>query len=193
MRDRQNLISKPVTPEYWDDLVTLFGPRGATGGCWCMWFRLSRSQFDQQKGESNKLALREIVDSGEAPGILAYMGKQPVGWVSVAPRTRFASLERSRVLKRLDDEPVWSIVCFFVARPYRRKGVTLFLLQAAVDYARTQGAKIVEGYPVEPPKSEIADVFAYHGLASIFLRVGFREVARRSPTRPIMRYYVEEK
>jgi GNAT superfamily N-acetyltransferase len=192
MGNMQNIICKPVTPEYWDDLVTLFGPRGATGGCWCMWFRLSRSQFDQQKGESNKLALRQIVDSGEAPGILAYLGKQPVGWVSVAPRISFTSLERSRVLKRIDDEPVWSIVCFFIAKPHRRKGIMLHLLQAAVDYAKLKGAKIIEGYPIEPKKGETADVFAYHGLASTFLKAGFREAARRSETHPIMRYYVEE-
>jgi GNAT superfamily N-acetyltransferase len=193
MGNKQNIICKPVTPEYWDDLVTLFGPRGATGGCWCMWFRQSRSQFDQQKGENNKQALHQIVDSGEVPGILAYLGKQPVGWVSVAPRTCFTSLERSRVLKRVDDELVWSVVCFYVARPSRRKGIRLHLLQAAVDYAARQGAKIIEGYPIEPLKDEIADIFAYHGLASIFLQAGFKEVARRSQTRPIMRYYIEEK
>ncbi len=193
MSETPNLTFKPVTTEYWDDLVTLFGPRGATGGCWCMWFRLTRSQFDQQKGEDNKQALHQIVNSGEAPGILAFIGKQPVGWCSIAPRTQFAALERSRVLQRVDNEPVWSIVCFFVAKPYRRKGIMDRLLQAAVDYAAQQGAKIIEGYPIEPKKGDTPDVFAYHGLSSIFIRAGFQEVARRSETHPIMRYFVKEK
>lgn len=193
MRDMQNLIIQPVTPEYWDDLVTLFGPKGATGGCWCMWFRLTRSQFEEQKGEGNKQALRQIVNSGEIPGILAYIGDQPVGWCSVAPRTSFTLLERSRVLKRVDEEPVWSIVCFFVAKPYRRKGITGQLLRGAVEFATQHGAKIIEGYPIEPKKGETPDVFAYHGLPSIFLQCGFKEVARRSETRPIMRYSIEEK
>jgi len=190
--DINNLSFKPVTPENWDDLVALFGPRGASGGCWCMWFRLSRSQFEQQKGEGNKQALYQIVKSGEAPGILAYKDKQPVGWCSIAPRERFVSLERSRVLKRVDDKPVWSVVCFYVAKPYRRKGIMLSLLRAAVDYAASQGAKIIEGYPIEPKKGVTPDVFAYHGLSSIFLQTGFQEVARRSQTHPIMRYHVEE-
>lgn len=187
------LSFKPVTPENWDDLVTLFGPRGASGGCWCMWFRLSRSQFEQNKGEGNKQALYQIIHSGEVPGILAYAGSQPIGWCSVAPREQFTSLERSRVLKRVDNEPVWSIVCFFVAKPYRRKGVMLRLLQAAVEYAKQQGARIIEGYPIEPQKGITPDVFAYHGLSSIFIQSGFIEVARRSQTHPIMRYFVKEK
>lgn len=191
--DINNLSFKPVTPENWDDLVTLFGPRGASGGCWCMWFRLSRSQFEQHKGDDNKQALRQIVDSGEVPGILAYLGKQPIGWCSIAPRECFSALERSRVLKRIDNEPVWSVVCFFVTKPYRRKGVMLCLLQAAIEYAISQGAKIIEGYPVAPQKGETPDVFAFPGLPSIFSQSGFVEVARRSQTRPFMRYYVKKK
>ncbi|MDD2695522.1 MAG: GNAT family N-acetyltransferase [Anaerolineales bacterium] len=182
----------PVTPERWGDLETLFGKRGATGGCWCMWWRQARSEYDANKGEGNRQALKAIIDSGEVPGILAYHGKQPVGWCSLAPRTTFSALERSRVLKRVDDQPVWSIVCFFIARSHRRQGVTLGLLQAAVEYARQQGAAILEGYPVEPKEGQTADVFAFTGLASAFKKAGFVEVLRRSPTRPIMRYVIRE-
>lgn len=192
MNQTLNLSFKPVTPNNWEDFVTLFNPKGASGGCWCMWFRLSRLQFERQKGEGNKQAMQEIVYSGEVPGILAYNDDKPVGWCSVAPRTQFSSLERSRVLKRVDDEPVWSIVCFFVAKPYRRKGIMCFLLISAVAYAIQKGAKIIEGYPLDPKKDETPDVFAYHGLKSIFLKLGFQEAARRSETRPIMRYYVKE-
>jgi GNAT superfamily N-acetyltransferase len=184
-----DLSFHPVTAKRWDDFETLFGPRGAVGGCWCMWFRLKRSEFEVQKGEGNKQAMRRIIDSGEIPGLLAYHQEEPVGWCSVARREAFPVLDRSPVLKRVDDQPVWSVVCFFIARPYRHHGVSLQLLQAALDYAQEHGARIVEGYPVEPKKGSTPDVFAYTGLVSMFLQLGFVEAARRSETRPLMRYY----
>lgn len=155
-----------------------------------MWWRLSRSQFNKQKGEGNRKGLKKIVDSGEVPGLLAYAEGEPIGWCAVAPRERFLALERSRILKRVDEEPVWSVVCFFVAKPFRQKGVTVKLLKAAVEYAQKHGAKIVEGYPIEPKKTKMPDVFAYTGLASAFRQAGFVEVLRRSETRPIMRYFI---
>ncbi|MBC7263698.1 MAG: GNAT family N-acetyltransferase [Chloroflexi bacterium] len=180
----------PLTPERWADLEALFGPRGACGGCWCMWWRLTRSEFEKQKGGGNKQAMKTIVDSGEVPGLLAYADEQPIGWCAVAPRERFPALERSRVLKRVDDQPVWSIVCFFVAKLYRHRGVSAKLLRAAVEYAGENGATIVEGYPVEPKRASMPDAFAYTGLTSAFRKAGFVEVLRRSETRPIMRYYI---
>jgi GNAT superfamily N-acetyltransferase len=186
-----NLEFYPVIPKRWKDLEKLFGERGACGGCWCMWWRLSRSQFNSQKGEGNRKALKKIVGSGEIPGILAYADGEPVGWCCVAPRETFPVLERSRILERVDEKPVWSVVCFFVAKPFRQKGVTVELLKATVEYAKKHRAKIVEGYPVEPKKSKMPDVFAYHGLASTFRKAGFKEVLSRSETRPIMRYFVK--
>jgi GNAT superfamily N-acetyltransferase len=153
-----------------------------------MWWRLPRSQFDRQKGEGNREALRKIVVSGEIPGILAYDDGQPVAWCSVAPRENYPALERSRVLKRIDEKPVWSVVCFFVAKSFRGKRATVPLLKAAVDYARNHGAKIVEGYPVESEKPMPA-AFVWTGLTSMFLKAGFVEVARGSKVRPIMRYF----
>jgi GNAT superfamily N-acetyltransferase len=185
-----NLIFQPVTPQNWSDFEKLFGERGASGGCWCMWFRLTRSEFEAQKGAGNKRAMKRIVNSGEIPGILAYAGNEPIGWCSVAPRETFSLLQRSRILKPVDDQPVWSIVCFFIARPFRRQGVTVELLKAAIDYVRKQGGKIVEGYAVEPKSTPMPDVFVYHGLAAAYRKAGFKEVLRRSPTRPIMRYYI---
>ena len=181
-----------LTSDRWSDLEQLFGERGACGGCWCMWWRLKRSTFNEQKGEKNKLAFKSVVDSGEAPGIIAYSDGVPVGWCAIAPRETYPALERSRVLKRLDDKPVWSIVCLFIARPYRRKGVSVELLKAASEFARQRGGKVVEGYPIEPLKDEMPDAFAWTGLASAFLKAGFVECERRSETRPIMRRNVRQ-
>lgn len=182
------LSFKPVTPAQWEDFTILFGERGACGGCWCMLWRLPRKQFDQQKGEGNKQAMKALVDGGEIPGILAYDGTRAIGWCAVAPRERYGYLARSRILKPIDDRPCWSVACLFIDKAYRRKLVSSELLKAAVAFAESQGARVVEGYPVEPKAGRaMAPAFAWTGLASAFLRAGFREVARRSPTRPIMR------
>jgi len=152
-----------------------------------MLWRLKRSEFEKQKGDKNKAALKAVVDSGEAPGILAYANGGAIGWCAVAPRETYPALDRSRVLKRIDDKPVWSIVCLFIAKEYRRKGVSVELLKAAAEYVRKRGGRLVEGYPVEPRKDAMPDVFAWTGVASAFLKAGFVECERRSETRPIMR------
>lgn len=192
--DRSPKLSfKPLTPDRWDDFCTLFGDRGACGGCWCMWWRKPRSQFEKDKGAANKRSMKRLVDSGDSPGIIAYAGTEPVGWCAVAPRADYPVLLRSRVLKPVDDQPVWSVVCFFVARSHRRQGVGVRLLKAAVKHAAGLGARVVEGYPVEPKKDAMPDAFAWTGLASLFKRAGFVEVLRRSDTRPIMRFTVKTK
>ena len=183
----------PVTPARWADLEALFGARGACGGCWCMYWRETRAEYEKRKGAGNRRALMKLVTAGPPPGLLAYANGRPVGWCAMAPRQAYSTLERSRVLARIDDAPVWSVPCFFVARPYRRQGLTVRLLEAAVEFARKRGAKIVEGYPVEARKGSIPDVFAYTGLPGAFKKAGFVEAARRSPTRPIMRFDVRAK
>ena len=133
--------------------------------------------------------MHAIVASGEKPGLLAYSDKQPVAWCSVAPREKFSALERSRVLKKVDNKPVWSISCFFIHRNYRKQGLGVKMLEEVIDYVKNQGGKIVEGYPIEPKKGKTADVFAWTGLASFFRKAGFVECARCSQTRPIMRFF----
>jgi len=176
-----------LTQDRWSDFEDLFGPRGACGGCWCMWYRLKRSEFEKQKGEGNKKAMKTLVDGGNVPGLMAYSDGKPVAWCAVAPREDFSALERSRILKPIDDKPVWSIVCFFVEKSHRRQGLNIALLKAAIAFAKQRGAKILEGYPVEPKKDSMPDVFAFYGLASAFKKAGFKECLRRSETRPIMR------
>ncbi len=182
----------PLTPGRWGDFEGLFGERGACGGCWCMFWRQTQREFELCKGAANREAMKSLVDCDEVPGLLAYQGGEPVGWCSVAPRDRFGRLGRSRILKPIDERPVWSIVCFFVDRRHRRQGLSAALLRATVEYVRERGGAVVEGYPVEPRKERAPDVFVSTGLARAFAAAGFVECARRSATRPIMRYYIGE-
>jgi GNAT superfamily N-acetyltransferase len=188
--DISNITFLPVTKDRWSDFETLFGVRGACGGCWCMLWRLKRSEFEQQKGEKNKQSMKAIIESGEVPGILAFSKEQPIAWCSVAPRERFPALERSRILKKIDAEPVWSISCLFVEKNHREKGLSVQIANAAVEYVKKEGGKIVEAYPVEPKKHRAPPVFVWTGLASGFKKAGFVECIRRSETRPIMRNYI---
>jgi GNAT superfamily N-acetyltransferase len=156
-----------------------------------MWWRIKRSEFEKEKSEGNKKAMKALVGSGAIPGILAYDKGKPVAWCSVAPREEFSALARSRILSPIDSRPVWSVVCFFVEKNYRNKGVTVQLLEAAIEYVKENDGKIVEGYPIEPKKKPWPAVFASTGLFAAFKNAGFKEFIRRSETRPIMRYYIE--
>jgi GNAT superfamily N-acetyltransferase len=181
----------PLTPKRWPDFEKLFGAHGAYGGCWCMWWRSTRREFEERKGEGNRRTLKAIVDGGKIPGILAYLGQEPVGWCSVAPREEFNSLERSPVLKRLDDQPVWSIVCFYVAKGFRGQGVAEALIGGALDHVKERGGRIVEAYPTAPKKAPLAPVSSFMGLPAMFARAGFVECARPSRSKVIMRCRVE--
>lgn len=183
---------KPLTRDLWDDVQALFRQMGGVSGCWCMWWRVTRAEFSRQYGEGNRQAFRQMLERGEVPGILAYAAEEPVGWCAVAPRQAFPVLDRSPVLKPVDAEPVWSIVCFFVAEPYRQQGMMEALIRAAIAYAGENGARIVEAYPVIPENSKDPGSQLYTGVYSTFARLGFQEVARRSQIRPIMRYAIEE-
>ncbi len=157
------------------------------------WIR-RRSVFEKQQGSGNKRTLNRMVAAAaavdEGLGLIAYAGRDPVGWCALGPRERYAVLKRSRILKPVDEKPVWSVVCFFVAKRFRRSGVTVALLNAAVKYAKKHHARILEGYPVEPKKVPMPAAFAWTGLATAFRKTGFTEVLRRSETRPIMRYEI---
>ncbi len=183
-----DLSFKPLNIDQWDDFVSLFGERGACVGCWCMLWRLTRKQYESQKGGGNKLAMKAIVDSGEVPGVLAYHNTEAIGWCAIAPRSTYSFLSRSHILKPVDDRTYWSVACLFIDKSYRKKGASTDLLQAACEYAKSQGAELVEGYPVEPKSDkDIPPAFAWTGIPAAFIRAGFKEVVRRSPTRPIMR------
>jgi GNAT superfamily N-acetyltransferase len=188
---KESLEFHPLTAERWADFEELFGEHGAYGGCWCMWWRLTRREFEEGQGEGNREAMRSIVLKGEVPGILAYEQGRAVGWCSVAPREDYGSLNRSRVLKRIDDRKVWSIVCFFVTKDHRRQGLMQKLIRAAIDYVQSQGGKVVEAYPSIPRSERVPPVSIFMGFPSIFEKEGFIECAHPSKSKVVMRYLIE--
>lgn len=152
-----------------------------------MLWRLSKADYDKGAGAGNRRAMEKLASGKPAPGLLGYLDGQPVGWISVALRHKFPRLEKSRVLKPVDEQDVWSVSCFLIAKPYRRQGIAVRMLEAACDFVREHGGSIVEGYPIAPTKQPYPATYAWTGFEKVFRRAGFEEVARRSPTRPIMR------
>ena len=155
-----------------------------------MFWKLRGRAYNENTGEPARQMQRSIVDSGTIPGLVAYINNQPVGWIAVEPRSAYPRLTNSRVLKPVDDQEVWSVTCFFVDRKYRKRGVTIGLLKAAIDYVRSKGGSIIEGYPVDA-REKMPDVFAYTGTLSAFQKAGFKEITRNSPKRPIVRYMIQ--
>ena len=183
-RKRRRIV--PLTPERWPDLERLFGAKGACAGCWCMWMRLPAAEFRRAKGEGNRRALRALA-SRRPPGLIAYDAGEPVGWVAVAPRDEYERLANSRVLEPIPGEGVWAAPCFFVKPTHRGAGLGVELLEAAATFARRGGARSVEGYPTTNRAERQPPAFVHMGFESTFRRAGFTEIARRSPTRPILR------
>jgi len=152
-----------------------------------MWPRLPRRQWEAGKGEGNRQALRRLVRRGSVPGVLGYADGEPVAWCAIEPREAFGTLARSRVPAPVDGTEVWSVVCLFIAPPFRGRGLSGAIVEGAVRHARRRGARVIEAYPVDPRRGRLPAAFVYPGLPSTYASAGFTEVARRSPTRPIMR------
>jgi GNAT superfamily N-acetyltransferase len=152
-----------------------------------MFWRIRGKAYGQGWGGKNRAAFKRIVKKGPHPGLLAYAGKDAVGWCALAPREDYERLAFSKVLAPVDDRAPWSVTCFYVAREHRGTGLTVALLRAASEYARKRGAKALEGYPIDTHGGRAANAWVYTGLLSAFEKAGFREVERRSKTRPIMR------
>ena len=184
----ERLEIHPLTPERWKDFTALFGPRGACAGCWCMFPRLPRPEWKRGQGAGNRRAMQRLVRGGTVPGLIAYRSGEPVGWVAASPREDMANLRRSRLFPATGEAGVWSIACFFVARVHRGRGLTVALIRAATRWAREHGARVVEGYPVEPTAETMPAVFAWAGVGSAFRRAGFRTVARPSRGRSLVRH-----
>lgn len=152
-----------------------------------MLWRLSRKDMDAGMGEGNRRAMQQIFDSGHVPGLVAYHDGEAIGWIQIDRRSAFPRLENSRILKPVNDEEVWSVSCFMIDKRFRRQGASQALLKAGCAFARKQGARILEGYPIDTPRDKYPPVYAWTGFVGAFRDAGFVEVARRSETRPIMR------
>ena len=177
----------PLTPERWPDLERLFGPNGAYSGCWFMFWRQTGPEWHGCSGADRKKSFKAIATKGaRPPGVIAYRGDAPIGWVAIAPRSEYSRFEKARVLVPIDDKPVWSITCFFIHRSARRQGLMEKLIGAAVDFAKGEGARIVEGYP-RPSSGKVASTTLYVGTVNGFERAGFKVVARPSDKRSIVR------
>lgn len=182
---------QPVTKDNWNQFVELFGERGACANCWCMYYRLSKTDFNSGKlNNGNKNSMQAIIWNGKPAGLLGYFNEKPVAWCALAPREDFIKLEKSRVHKRIDDKMVWSIPCFFIHKDYRNSGISGLLLQGAIEYAKSKEIKIIEAYPTIPTQERLPDSFAWVGLYKTFERTGFRIVDRKSKNRPMVRYYL---
>jgi GNAT superfamily N-acetyltransferase len=184
---------QPLTPERWPDLEALFEARGCSvaRGCWCMYYRISGKETgftrpgDAQRARS-KAALKALAKQDPPPGLIGYRDGVPVGWVSLGPREDYAKLARSPTMKAVDDQPVWSIVCFVVPSEYRKQGVARDLLAGAVAWAHQRGVRLLEAYPVDKSHPSASDA-PWFGSKALFDDAGFEEVARRKPARPIVR------
>jgi ribosomal protein S18 acetylase RimI-like enzyme len=188
---------RPLTPARWCDVEAIFNARGCSvaRGCWCMYYRRSGSRPTLAPGltprEASRAELQNLANADPPPGLIGYRGKIPVGWVSLGPRENYAKLQRSPVMKPVDRQPVWSLVCFVVPSEYRRQGVAKALLAGAVEYARKRGATLLEAYPVDKP-GRAADDSLWFGAKSMYDAAGFEEVARRRPARPVVRLRLAE-
>jgi GNAT superfamily N-acetyltransferase len=185
-----NFSWKPLTPQRWNDFATLFGERGACGGCWCMYWRQAAKEFRELKGTKNRNLMKKLVTGGAVPGIIGYVDNVPAGWAAITPRSDTPRIAASRVMAPVDDLDAWFIPCLFVNKSYRNKGVSIEMIKAACEYAFSQGAPVVEACPNDlPPGEQLPAPFVYLGLASAFRKAGFKDAVRRSPKRPLMRKF----
>jgi GNAT superfamily N-acetyltransferase len=185
------IVVQPATADRFDDVARVLG--GGDKACWCLYYRLASAEYDRIRDRGGKV--RELLAGDTAPGMLAYLDGQVVGWCGMGPRTEMGRLVRSRTIPAVDDLPVWSLTCFVVRAGFRRRGVAHALLAGAIGYADEHGVPALEAYPVDPAGTRIDSSFAYVGTVPMFEAAGFERVtitAARSDHRPrwLMRRYL---
>lgn len=178
---------EPLTSSNWKTFETLMGEKGGCGNCWCMYFRLPYKTFQENKPDGNKKMMKQLVNRGLPQGLIASMNKEPVGWIAMAPREDYMRVENSRVFKRIDDKPVWSITCFFIKKKFRHKGLSQLLISGAVDFAKKKKIKTLEAYPAIPYAEKVPHPFLWVGVLSSFLNNGFKIVRQHSKSRAMVR------
>ena len=180
---------EPVSPDTWPALVDLFGPGGASNGCWCLYWILGAG-YHQRPRIENREQLHNSVTSEHPPGLLAFdESGRAVGWCRFGPRRDLPWLGAKRALAPVDDLPVWSVPCFYIRSGCRGRGVMTALIRGAVDRGRALGIPALEAYPIDTTV-EGATRNTFPGVATAFVRAGFEEIARRTPDRPIMRLHL---
>jgi predicted GNAT family acetyltransferase len=183
---------EPLTPDLWPAFERLFGKNGACMGCWCMYWRLPRKEYDAARGDAAKGMMKRRVKAGPPPGVLAFMGEEAVGWLQIGPRADAPQWNTPRRVSAplepddAEDEGVWAATCFFVKPGMRKQGVTDALLEGGIDFARGSGARVIEACPTEAT-GRMDSVSLYVGHAGVFRRAKFKEIARRKHNRPLMR------
>jgi GNAT superfamily N-acetyltransferase len=176
-----------LTSSNWKKFEVLMGEKGGCGNCWCMYFRLPYKTFQENKPDGNKKMMKNLVNKGMPQGLIASMNNDPVGWIAMAPREDYMKIENSRAFKRIDEQPVWSITCFFVKKEYRHKGLSQYLIKGAVDFAKKKKIKILEAYPAIPYADKVPHPFLWVGILSSFIRNGFTIVRQQSKSRAMVR------
>jgi GNAT superfamily N-acetyltransferase len=179
------IIFKEVTSDNWSDFEALFECRGGPKACWCMVWRATPAEAKHKDGASRKAAMHHRVASGITVGLLGYLDQEPVAWCSVAPRSTYRRLVDDH---NRDDESIWSIACFFVIRRLRGQGITQRLIAAAVEFATSRGASVIEAYPVDTDSPS----YRFMGFVPAFETAGFREVGRAGTRRHIFQLRVEK-
>ncbi len=178
---------EPLTLSNWKDLEELFGKKGACGGCWCMNYRCEKKEFEGGKGEVNRYRLFEKVKSEIPTGLIAYEAGVPIGWISIAPRTEFPRMIKSRIMQTDFIGRSWCITCLYVKPEYRGRKVSDWLVQAAGEFAFQQGADFVEAFPSVTGDKKLPPPFVWKGLPGMYLRNGFEVIRKASASQWVVR------
>lgn len=168
------VVVEPAEPGRWDDVLRLIS--GPSQQCTCQYWRMSSGDYGRSTLDQRVEALRRQIEDQPAPGMVAYVDGQAVGWCGFGVRSGLERLVRSRTIPAIDDRPVWSIICFQVRPGHRRRGVTHALLQAVIEYAKVMDAPALEAYPVDPGGKRLNTTDLYVGTVSLFEKAGFRRV-----------------
>jgi len=179
---------EPLSTSNWEKFEILMGEKGGCGNCWCMYFRLPYKTFQANKPDGNKKIMKQLVNKGMPQGLIASLNNEPVGWIAMAPREDYLKIENSRVFKRIDDNPVWSITCFFIRKEFRHKGLSLQLIKGAIGFARKKKIKTLEAYPAIPYAEKVPHPFLWVGVLSSFVKNGFKIVRQHSKSRAMVRF-----
>lgn len=185
------ITTELATSTRWDDVQHALTGGGDGASCQCIWPMLRNKDWNETTTPERTTMLREEIDAGPPPGLIAYVDGEAAGWIRIGPRTVQRRLEHTRAIAAATEEPfdedsVWAVTCFVVRREHRGQGLNGALLRAAVDYARTAGARLIEGYPVDTGGTTQQANELFHGMLTTFLAERFRARGELKPGRPLV-------